>query len=155
MCFKCGRSKPLTEYYKHKQMADGHLNKCKDCTKRDVRLDYHSDPEKHHERDRQRQRYSRKRIFDHRYKCLLNRVGNKIAGRTYASSEHEVLTREQYDAWLVKNMDQFERIYTAWVESGFDRKLSPSIDRIKNNKGYVPENMQWLSLSNNNKKSTK
>jgi hypothetical protein len=24
-CFKCGAIKPLTEYYKHKAMADGHL----------------------------------------------------------------------------------------------------------------------------------
>lgn len=37
VCFKCRDEKPLTDYYKHKQMGDGHLNKCKVCTKRDVR----------------------------------------------------------------------------------------------------------------------
>ena len=36
ICFKCNKEKDLSMFYVHKQMNDGHLGKCIECTKEDV-----------------------------------------------------------------------------------------------------------------------
>lgn len=53
-CFKCGETKARDEFYRHPQMGDGLLGKCKDCTKKDVRLHRQDNPEKVRAYDRQR-----------------------------------------------------------------------------------------------------
>lgn len=39
-CFKCGEIKSLDDFYKHSKMGDGHLGKCKSCTKTDTKKRY-------------------------------------------------------------------------------------------------------------------
>ena len=55
-CFKCGRRKFLRQFYRHPEMRDGHLNKCKRCTKKDVSGNYRSklDYYKRYEKGRNR-----------------------------------------------------------------------------------------------------
>jgi hypothetical protein len=38
ICFVCGKELPIDMFYKHKAMGDGHLNKCKECCKRQSKL---------------------------------------------------------------------------------------------------------------------
>ena len=35
-CIRCGNDNELKEFYAHPQMRDGHLNKCKECCKREA-----------------------------------------------------------------------------------------------------------------------
>jgi hypothetical protein len=63
VCFKCKEQKPFEMFYKHSQMADGYLGKCKDCTKKDTQDRFNEklkDPEfVELERGRHRQKYHR------------------------------------------------------------------------------------------------
>ena len=47
---------------------------------------------------------------------------------------------------------EFIRLFKEWEESGYEYKLTPSIDRIDNSRGYDLDNIQFLTLSENSKK---
>ena len=71
VCFKCGNEKSLSEFYRHPQMSDGHLNKCKECTKNDAKMDYkvNSQNPEYVEKERERGREKYRRLgYGNKYK---------------------------------------------------------------------------------------
>ncbi len=80
-CFKCGVEKPLTAFYRHPEMADGLLNKCKDCTKLDMRVDRVTKP--------------RVREYDRRRSSLPHRAALRKRVTEKWRAEHPVEARAQ------------------------------------------------------------
>lgn len=70
-CFKCGTEKPLEDFYRHSEMKDGRLGKCKECTKTDMRIDRLTKP-------RVRE-YDRQRANQPHRKALRSRVSGQWA----------------------------------------------------------------------------
>jgi hypothetical protein len=54
VCFKCGLNLSLEEFYRHPQMGDGRLNKCKGCTKKDVAGNYQGNRKYYQEYEKKR-----------------------------------------------------------------------------------------------------
>ena len=152
ICFKCGKEQEINNFYKHKYTADGYLNKCKECSKKDVRKYYQDNLEVKKNYDNYRLRHSITRIFNHRYsgikrRCLIGRSDKK----PYSTTGKVFLSKEEWLEWCYKkdNYKKFVEIYNKWVQAGFIEKLSPSVDRIDNKKSYITSNIQWLSKSDN------
>lgn len=53
-CIHCHTTKPTVEFYSHPAMSDGRLNACKECVKRDVRLNREAKLEYYQAYDRER-----------------------------------------------------------------------------------------------------
>jgi hypothetical protein len=73
-CFRCGEEKPISEFYKHPEMKDGHLNKCIDCTKADATKRRKEHLEEVREYDRQR---SATKEYRERQKLYIARQKNE------------------------------------------------------------------------------
>ena len=71
-CFKCNKEKELSEFYAQPGMKDGHLGKCKECTKKDAINHRNANIERIRAYDRERAKlpHSRKgrRLYTKKYK---------------------------------------------------------------------------------------
>lgn len=130
-CFKCGETKELNMFYEHKQMADGYLNKCMECTKKDVKGSNYDKTEKG-----------------------VVRVIYKTQVRNSKARNMDLpsYTKEQLKVWLYSN--NFEKLYNDWVNSGFEKAIKPSVDRLDDFKPYSFDNIRLVTWKENRKKQS-
>jgi hypothetical protein len=120
-CFKCNRVLPLSEFYTHPRMEDGHLNKCKTCTRRDVRdrrkvnRQHYLDYDRERSKDPERQAaitastnkdplkvWARKATISAITRGVLERLPCEVCGVEPADAHHEDYTQPLKVRWLCR-----------------------------------------------------
>ena len=93
VCFKCNQEKPLSDFYRHPRMTDGHLGKCKDCTRHDVADHREKNLESIREYDRKRGKTAKRialstaRTAEYRKTHPERMAANNAAQRAVASGK--------------------------------------------------------------------
>ena len=65
----------------------------------------------------------------------------------------ELWDKDTFYKWA-KESNQFHKLFKEWELSDYDRKLTPSVDRIDSSKGYSIENVEWVTHSENSRRGT-
>ncbi len=99
MCKRCNINKPLSEYYAHPRMADGHLNFCKDCTK--IRVKKYSKTENGILVEKKR-RFNIKRREWHREYARNKRVKSPELIKEYQDRWHSKYPKRKYASTVVQ-----------------------------------------------------
>jgi len=128
VCTKCGQEKSLSEFHKDKYSNDGYTSNCKECRN------------KRSHKWRKTKIGLIKNIYKHEKECSIKR-GHSLPKYTY----------EELEVWVL-SQPNFNDLYDKWVKSNYDRMLSPSINRLDNNKGYSFDNIELVSWEVNHYK---
>lgn len=84
------------------------------------------------------------------YRNMQSRITGVQSKKWHLYRGLSLLSRDSFYAWS-RNDWEFYRLWIDWVKSGYDRKLTPSINRIDPGRGYEIGNIEWLTHSENSR----
>lgn len=88
------------------------------------------------------------------YRNMLSRItGVQVAKyHLYEGKRLDFTKQEFYEFSL--GSDVFNKLFAEWELSEYNRKLTPSVDRINSAKGYSFDNIEWVTHSENSARSS-
>jgi len=88
------------------------------------------------------------------YRNMLSRTKGILKKKVHLYGGLPILDKEDFYSWSLENKD-FHETFEKWVESGYEKRFSPSIDRLDTSEGYVVGNMRWVTHSENSREGGK
>lgn len=77
------------------------------------------------------------------YRNMKSRILGIQWKKAHLYTGKEILSKEDFYAWSLSNKN-FIKLFKSWEKSNYERRITPSIDRIDSSFGYYLENMQWV-----------
>ncbi len=120
-CGKCREWKPAEDFHKNGSNGDGLERCCKACRKEELTTYYRT----------------------------KKGLATKIYYQQKASSKRRGHTPPEYSKrelreWIF-SQSKFDKLYVAWVKSGYETDLRPSVDRLEEDTGYRFDNIQLVT----------
>lgn len=130
--------------YKNKRRAVG-TELCYECMRLEKRAKWLSDKQL-------KDQYKKYEKTPHgflvrKYRNMKSRVLGIQKLKKHLYLDKDLLSKEEFYQWA--NSEQYLKMHKTWTDSGYERGLCPTVDRIDSNKGYTLENIRWLTHSEN------
>lgn len=85
------------------------------------------------------------------YRNMKSRIEGIQKQKFYLYRGKALLPKSDFYNWALKSK-RFDNLFNTWKDSGFDRRLTPSVDRINPDLGYIIPNMEWVTHSENSRR---
>jgi len=89
-------------------------------------------------------------------KTIKGFLVNKFAGMKYRVNSPKkplyfglsIMTKDEFYKWSLGDVN-FIALFREWVDSDYQLKLTPSVDRVVSSEGYILSNVEWVTFSEN------
>lgn len=85
------------------------------------------------------------------YRNMKSRIEGVQWHKAHLYRDMALIGKQHFYIWANASKD-FHRLFDEWVESGYQRKLAPSVDRKDSDRGYEIGNMEWVTHSENSRR---
>lgn len=86
------------------------------------------------------------------YRNMFSRVSGIQRKKAHLYFGKPIMEKSDFYIWALSSKD-FHELFGLWEVASYDRRLTPSIDRINPDDGYVPENIRWVTHSQNSRQT--
>jgi len=87
------------------------------------------------------------------YRNMQSRITGVQAAKHHLYKGKSLLDRALFYEWANAQPD-FHSLFSAWEESNYDRRHTPSVDRVDSSRGYDIDNMEWVTHSENSRRGS-